>query len=133
MEHARTLTAVDHHETMAFIAKTRGYFQHLFERYDLVLSPTLATTAFKVAEGPPHEIGGRVMDADRAYWAWSPFTYSVNITGHPAATVPCGFDRNGLPIGLHLIGAFGDEETVLAASAAFEEAHPWADKRPPKI
>jgi Asp-tRNA(Asn)/Glu-tRNA(Gln) amidotransferase A subunit family amidase len=133
MEHARTLTAMDHHETMAFIAKTRGYFQHLFERYDLVLSPTLATTAFKVAEGPPHEIGGRVMDADRAYWAWSPFTYSVNITGHPAATVPCGFDRNGLPIGLHLIGAFGDEETVLAASAAFEEAHPWADKRPPKI
>ena len=133
IEHARTLTAVDHHETMAFIAKTRDYFRRLFERFDLVLSPTLATTAFKVADGPPHEIGGRVMDSERAYWTWSPFTYSVNITGHPAATVPCGFDRNGLPIGLHLIGGFGDEETVLAASVAFEEAHPWADKRPPTI
>ena len=62
-----------------------------------------------------------------------PFTYSVNITGHPAATVPCGFDRDGLPIGLHVIGGFGDEETVLVASAAFEEAHPWAEKRPPTI
>jgi len=131
MEHARTLTAVDHHETMAFIAKTRNYFQRLFERYDLILSPTLATTAFKVDDGPPHEIGGRLMDSDRAYWTWSPFTYSVNITGHPAATVPCGFDQNGMPIGLHLIGGFGDEETVLAASAAFEAGSPWADKRPP--
>ncbi|MBT3942497.1 MAG: amidase [Chloroflexi bacterium] len=133
MEHARTLTAVDHHETMAFIAKARDYFRRLFERYELVLSPTLATTTFKVAEGPPREIGGRVMDAERAYWTWSPFTYSVNITGHPAATVPCGFDRNGLPIGLHIIGGFGGEETVLAASAAFEEVHPWADKRPPNF
>ena len=133
MEHARMLTAVDHHETMAFIAKARAYFRNLFEHYDLVLSPTLATTSFKVEDGPPREIGGRLISPERAYWTWSPFTYSVNITGHPAATVPCGFDTNGLPIGLHIIGAFGDEESVLAASAAFEEAHPWADKRPPAL
>ncbi|MDA1257727.1 MAG: amidase [Chloroflexi bacterium] len=133
MEYATTLTAVDHHETMAFIAKLRDYFRRLFERFDLVLSPTLATTAFRVDDGPPTEIGGRTMDTARAYWTWSPFTYSVNMTGHPAATVPCGFDRDGLPIGLHLIGGFGGEETVLATSAAFEEAHPWAAKRPPAI
>ncbi|HCV28281.1 MAG TPA: amidase [Dehalococcoidia bacterium] len=133
MEHATTLSAVNHHETMAFVAKLRDYFRRLFERYDLVLSPTLATTAFRVDDGPPLEIGGRAMDADRAFWTWSPFTYSVNIAGHPAASVPCGFDRAGLPVGLHLIGGFGAEETVLAASAAFEEARPWADKRPPAI
>jgi Asp-tRNA(Asn)/Glu-tRNA(Gln) amidotransferase A subunit family amidase len=133
IEQASTLTAVDHHETMAFVGKLRDYFRRLFQRFDLVLSPTLATTAFRVDDGPPREIGGRAMDADRAYWTWSPFTYSVNMSGHPAATAPCGFDRNGLPIGLHLIGGLGDEETVLAASAAFEEASPWADKRPPVI
>jgi Asp-tRNA(Asn)/Glu-tRNA(Gln) amidotransferase A subunit family amidase len=133
MQYATTLSAVDHHETMAFVARLRDYFRRLFERFDLVLSPTLATTAFKVADGPPREIGGRFMDPDRAYWTWSPFTYSVNISGHPAATVPCGFDRDGIPVGLHLIGRFGDEETVLAASAAFEEATPWADKTPPAI
>ena len=133
MQYASTLSAVDHHETMAFVAKERDYFRLLFERFDLVLSPTLATTAFKVDDGPPREIGGRVMDADRAYWTWSPFTYSVNISGHPAATAPCGFDRNGLPIGLHLIGGLGDEETVLAASAAFEAASPWADNQPPLV
>ena len=133
MEHATTLSAVDHHDTMAFIARLRDYFRRLFERFDLVLSPTLATTAFRVEGGPPTKIGGRTMDPERAYWTWSPFTYSVNMAGHPAATVPCGFDRNGLPIGLHVIGGFGDEETVIAASAAFEEAHPWADRRPPPI
>ena len=61
---------------------------------------------------------------------YTPFTYPINMIGHPAASVPCGLSPEGLPIGLHVVGRFGDESTVIAASAAFEEARPWADARP---
>jgi len=57
-------------------------------------------------------------------------THPINTIGHPAASVPAGFDADGMPVGLQIIGRFGDEETVLAASAAFEKLRPWADKRP---
>ncbi|HCI85252.1 MAG TPA: amidase, partial [Dehalococcoidia bacterium] len=60
-----------------------------------------------------------------------PFTYLFNLTGTPAASAPAGFSAEGLPIGLHIIGDMKDEVSVLAASAAFEEARPWAEKRPP--
>jgi aspartyl-tRNA(Asn)/glutamyl-tRNA(Gln) amidotransferase subunit A len=59
-----------------------------------------------------------------------PFTYPFNITGQPAASVPCGFTEDGLPIGLQIVGRKYDEMTVLKASAAFERAKPWADKYP---
>jgi Asp-tRNA(Asn)/Glu-tRNA(Gln) amidotransferase A subunit family amidase len=60
-----------------------------------------------------------------------PYTYPINMIGHPAASIPCGFSSDGLPIGLHIVGRMGDEETILAASAAFEQASPWAHRRPP--
>jgi len=53
-----------------------------------------------------------------------------NMTGQPAATVPCGFTKAGLPIGLQIIGRRYADVTVLRASAAFEAAHPWAQHRP---
>jgi aspartyl-tRNA(Asn)/glutamyl-tRNA(Gln) amidotransferase subunit A len=53
------------------------------------------------------------------------------MTGHPAASVPCGFSTDGMPIGLQVIGRRADEVAVLQASAAFERAQPWMDKRPP--
>jgi aspartyl-tRNA(Asn)/glutamyl-tRNA(Gln) amidotransferase subunit A len=52
------------------------------------------------------------------------------MSGHPAASIPCGFSTDGLPIGLHIVGQLGDEATVLQASAAYETAHPWANRRP---
>ena len=61
---------------------------------------------------------------------YSPFTSIFNMTGQPAATVPCGFTKAGLPIGLQIIGRRYDDVTVLRASAAFEAAHPWAQRRP---
>jgi aspartyl-tRNA(Asn)/glutamyl-tRNA(Gln) amidotransferase subunit A len=55
-----------------------------------------------------------------------------NMTGQPAATAPCGFTKDGLPIGLQIIGRRFDDQTVLRASAAFEAARPWAGRRPPE-
>jgi aspartyl-tRNA(Asn)/glutamyl-tRNA(Gln) amidotransferase subunit A len=57
-------------------------------------------------------------------------TRPFNLSGQPAASVPCGFSSEGLPIGLHIIGKRGDEATVLRASAAFEQARPWEHHRP---
>jgi len=98
----------------------------LVRRYDLLLTPTLAVPAFPVGRRPS-VIDGQVVDSN---WGFTPFTYLVNMSGHPAASIPCGFTTDGLPIGLHLIGHRNDEATVLQASAAFEAARPWAHKRP---
>jgi aspartyl-tRNA(Asn)/glutamyl-tRNA(Gln) amidotransferase subunit A len=59
------------------------------------------------------------------------FTVSFNITGGPAATVPCGFSPQGLPVGLQIAAAWGEDDLVLKASAAFERLQSWADKIPP--
>ena len=61
---------------------------------------------------------------------WTPFSYLFNYTGQPAASVPCGWTKDGLPIGLQIIGRRFDDIGVLKVAAAFEKAAPWGDKRP---
>jgi aspartyl-tRNA(Asn)/glutamyl-tRNA(Gln) amidotransferase subunit A len=86
--------------------------------------------AFDINQFAVTEIAGVAKKEEDVNW-WTPFTYPFNLSGQPAATVPCGWDSDGLPLGLHIIGRpFGDA-TVLRAAAAFEKAAPWADKRPP--
>lgn len=93
--------------------------------YDVLLTPTLPATAFRVGADAPESDGDPDVPID-----WTPFSYPFNLTGQPAATVPCGFDRNGLPIGLQIVGRWRDDVTVLRAAAAFEAAAPWADRVP---
>jgi aspartyl-tRNA(Asn)/glutamyl-tRNA(Gln) amidotransferase subunit A len=97
------------------------------EQYDLVLTPTLPVTAFAAGDDQPGQIDGRAT----TYLGWTAFTYPFNITGQPAATVPCGFAGDGLPVGLQIVGRWRDDAAVLRASAAFETLSPWVDKRPP--
>ena len=106
-----------------------AWWQHarqFFERYDLLLTPTVACPALPIGQFYPDEIGGVKVGREAA----SAFTYIFNMTGQPAATVPCGFTKAGLPIGLQIIGRRYDDVTVLRASAAFEAARPWAQHRP---
>lgn len=95
--------------------------------YDLFVCPTMPSTAFPAGIDFPPEIAGKKM----SYLSWTAFTYPFNLTGLPAATVPCGFAPDGLPVGLQLVGRWHDDGTVIAASAAFEAAAPWASARPP--
>jgi len=98
----------------------------LFETYDLLLTPSVSVTAFEVgrlnpAHWPQHE------------WDWFPwagFSYPFNFTGHPAASIPAGFTAAGMPVGLQIVGRRNADLTVLQASAAFEQARPWAQRRP---
>ena len=101
--------------------------EDFFDTYDLLLSPTMPTPAFEIGR-KPSVIGGREVDP---MWGFIPFTFPINMTGQTASSVPCGFSSDGLPIGLHIIGPRRAEARVLRASAAFERARPWADKRPP--
>jgi aspartyl-tRNA(Asn)/glutamyl-tRNA(Gln) amidotransferase subunit A len=84
---------------------------------------------------PAFPVGQLVPDPEqsslRDMFAWTPFSYLFNMTGNPAASVPCGFTDEGLPVGLQIVGRRFADLTVLQAAAAFEEAHPWADRKPP--
>jgi aspartyl-tRNA(Asn)/glutamyl-tRNA(Gln) amidotransferase subunit A len=107
-----------------------AWWQHpraFFEKYDLLLTPTIACKPFEVGLDNPTEIAGRRVTP----YAWIPFTYPFNLTGQPAASVPAGFTRDGLPVGLQIVGRRFDDAGVLRAAAAFERARPWAERRPP--
>jgi len=128
LELARSATAVEYYQAVAEANRYKAYTDEFLAEYDLLLTPALAVTAFDMDAGPPQRIGGQTVPNVRACW---PFFRVFNLTGHPAATVPCSFSEEGLPYGLQIVGRTADEETVIAASAAFEEARPWADRRPP--
>jgi aspartyl-tRNA(Asn)/glutamyl-tRNA(Gln) amidotransferase subunit A len=101
--------------------------RRLFATYDLLLCPTVAVPPFGLGLEGSTEIAARPVNRR----AWIVLTPLFNLTGQPAATVPCGFTSDGLPIGLQIVGRRFDEAMVLRASAAFEAARPWAQKRPP--
>jgi amidase len=103
--------------------------REFFSRYDLLVTPTAAVPPFPVEIVYPREINGQPMTN---YIEWLLLTYAVTVVGLPAISVPCGFTRAGLPVGLQLAGGWRDEATVLRAAAAFERAAPWAHVRPPE-
>jgi amidase len=85
--------------------------------------------------GPPFRVGalagrGATVTLNAAA-AKVPYYGMLNATGHPACSVPAGFDRDGLPLAIQLVGRPHDEATLLSLAAQMEEARPWADRRPP--
>ena len=103
----------------------RQLVRQFFERFDLLVTPTLPTTAFPVERDAPESASAR----DPVSWVG--YTYPFNLTGQPAATIPCGFTSGGLPVGLQIVAPALAETGILRLAAAFEEARPWAHKRPP--
>ncbi len=98
-----------------------------FNKYDLLLTPTMPIPPFPAEMQYPTEIDGKPM---KHYIDWVWLTYAISVTGSPAISVPCGWNHQGLPIGLQIVGRYLAEDTVLRAAAAYELAAPWADKRP---
>src|SRR5437870_13217487 len=97
---------------------------------DLLLTPTAATPPFPVEQPHVTEINGRPVGKamQRSF-----LTYAFSVMGLPAISVPCGFTRAGLPVGLQIVGKRRADATVLRAAAAFEAAQPWAHTIPPVV
>ena len=106
-------------------ARVNTWLWGLFERYDLLLTPTMPFEAF-AAEGPiPQDVEGVALG-----WMSVPFTGLFNFSGHPAATVRAGFTDAGLPVGLQIVGRRHEDLLVLQASSTYEQARPWNDRWP---
>src|SRR5262252_2336951 len=97
---------------------------------DLLVLPTVAVPPFPVEQPYPAQINGRPLGG---YTEWFFLTYAITLTGLPAISVPCGFTRDGLPVGLQLVGRRRQDAAVLRAAAAVEAAAPWADGVPPVV
>jgi amidase len=99
----------------------------LFETYDVLLTPVTSEPAV-----PAGIMEGRGATATY-FWetSWVPFTILWNITGQPAASVPAGLSREGLPLAVQLVGRAREEATLLSLAAQLEAERPWSDARPP--
>jgi aspartyl-tRNA(Asn)/glutamyl-tRNA(Gln) amidotransferase subunit A len=97
------------------------------QRYDLILTPTVAVGPFPIGQAGPGFIAGVPIEDD----AWTPFLYPANLTGQPAASDPAGQMSNGLPVGLQIVGRRLEDRLLLTAAAAFERIQPRRLTRPP--
>jgi aspartyl-tRNA(Asn)/glutamyl-tRNA(Gln) amidotransferase subunit A len=108
-------------------AELHGVFARFFQRYDLLLTPTMPLPAFETDHVVPPS-----GDWGEAWTDWSPYSYPFNLTQQPAASIPCGLTGGGLPIGLQIVGAIGADALVLRASRAFEQARPFCALKDPR-
>jgi len=113
------MSLIDHLKAIRMREAMGLVMQEFHRRYDLLLLPTMPMPAFEAGEECP------VDSANRRWTDWTPFTYPFNLTKQPAASVPCGFSKVGLPIGLQIVGRLYDDATVLRAARAFERVQPF--------
>lgn len=96
-------------------------FNEAFEKYDFILGPVAPTTALKMGEG---------LSDPLAMYLGDIYTVMINIAGLPSLALPCGFDTNGMPIGMQLIGKPFDEKTILTAGNVYQNATDFHLKKP---
>ena len=95
--------------------------------FDVLLLPGCAEGPYRAGEFTQHGTAWWLAMAAKRI----PYFAAFNLTGTPAVAVPAGRDDDGLPLGVQLAGRPSDEATLLALTAQLEQAHPWADRRPP--
>ena len=96
-------------------------FDEIFKRCDVIVTPTAPTTAFKLGEKTQDPLQMYLSDI---------YTISTNLAGLPALSLPCGFDSEGMPIGMQIIGKPFDESTILRVAHGYEQATEWHKKKP---
>jgi amidase len=106
------------------------HVREFLETRDLLLTPTTATPPFPLDQPHVLMVNGQPLGKgmQRSF-----LTYAFSVLGLPAISIPCGFTRDGLPVGLQIVGRRRGEVAVLRAAAAFEAASPWAAHRPPVL
>ncbi len=101
-----------------------SHMRQFMTRFDLLVTPSVAVPAFDARPA-----GHTSMNAE-AMLAWTPFSYPFNLTQQPACTIPCGLTRDGLPIGLQIVGPMFGDALVLRAARAYETVRPIARPKP---
>ena len=114
VEEGRKLSAYDLTKANMARAAFCDALRKTFDRYELLLLPVAATPAPRLGSGVPG----------------LEFLYPFNLSGQPAASIPCGWTDDGLPIGLQMVGRRFRDARLLQAAAAFEQIRPWADRTP---
>lgn len=123
-EKAARLSMLDYMGAVNESMALRERMANFHRKYDLLLTPSLPITAFETGREVPR-------DWPSTRWpTWTPFTYPFNMTGQPGLSLPCGFDKAGLPISLQLVGARFNDALVLQAGHAYQQAAPLTDRRP---
>ncbi len=128
-ERGRALGAVDYLTALHDGQRLARDVARFFATYDLWLTPVVGE--------PPPPLGTFASPPEeptrglRRAGPFAPFTYIANVTGQPAMSVPLYWTEEGLPVGVHFLGRFGDEATLFRLAAQLEEARPWAHRRPP--
>lgn len=131
IDHARAMTAVRYAQVQTTEReRIHRAFADVFVKHDLLIWPTTPMTAFPHPgpEGGPSTVAGQetrfpALQNQR-------YTEAISHAGYPAITVPAGWTDDGLPVGLQIAGPHGADAAVLRAAAVFEEARPWANRRP---
>lgn len=119
-EQGLTYSAQDYLEATNTRMKLGQRMGAFHETYDLLLTPTVPVPAFEAGSEVP-------AGATSPRWTgWASLSYAFNMTQQPAASVPCGFTTEGLPIGLQIVGPRHSDARVLRAARAFEQARPWS-------
>lgn len=126
-EEIRASRGVSHYDHMGAEMERLALMRQMaefHETYDFLLTPTLTIPPFSAELEVPEGQSKR---------SWTKLCAAFNMTRQPAASVPCGFTGAGLPVGLQIVGRFGDDIGVLRAARAFEHARPWGSVRPQLI
>ncbi|MFC4278012.1 amidase [Achromobacter aloeverae] len=130
IESAQHFTAADYQEAMFGRTRLFRHVEGLLADADILVTPTLLRPALPLDQDlyDPIEIAGQRIEGIRANWF--PWTMPFNMTGHPAISLPNGFDAAGLPIGLQFIGSLGADKTLLKLALAFEVLTPEHYQQP---
>jgi aspartyl-tRNA(Asn)/glutamyl-tRNA(Gln) amidotransferase subunit A len=120
-------TMMEHVKAVAARQAMVDALRRFFERYDLLLTPTVALPAFSLGIVGPDEVAGREV----AHLGWT-LCYPFNYSSQPAISIPAGWTSSGLPVGLQIVGRRLEDALVLRAAATFEKLRPWAARRPPE-
>jgi aspartyl-tRNA(Asn)/glutamyl-tRNA(Gln) amidotransferase subunit A len=123
-------SGVDYQRAMFQRADLFRMVQGWFERADYLVTPTLSRTALPIEQDLFEPIVIDDVEVGELRRNWFPYTMPFNITGHPALTLCCGYDSEGLPIGLQFVGHFRDEASVLRAAALYEASQDWLSRWP---
>lgn len=130
VERGLELSAAQVHRASVIRSKWYARAAELFERFDTLVLPTAQVWPFAVDQTWPRTVAGVQMDT---YHRWMECVIPASLIGLPAVAVPAGFGAVGLPMGLQLVGAYGDDRGVLEMAEGYHRATDWPGRRPPAI